>query len=189
MWYSLLADVIVAFHLAYVSYVIVGQVLILLGWALGWGWVRNLWFRVTHLAAILVVAIEAIFDITCPLTEWEAQLTHGVGERSFIGRWLGDILFINLPDNHPVFLWSYVGVAALILATFVFVPPCIEGYRRTSVTAIILGLVSAMFLLFIEPRWIGAAIAGAALISGALTVRSAKQARQASISTESRGTP
>jgi hypothetical protein len=178
MWYSILADIIVAAHLAYVSYVLVGQVLIVLGWILRWGWVRNLWFRVTHLAAILIVAIEAVFGITCPMTVWEQQLTEAVTERSFIGRCLGDILFINLPDDHPVFLWSYVGVACLILATFVFVPPRIEGYRKSSVAAIVLGLVGAMFSLFIEPRWIGLAIAGLGLLSWALGARADAQARR-----------
>ena len=99
MWYSILADVIVALHLGYVSYVLIGQILILLGWIMGWGWVRNLWFRVTHLAAILVVAIESIFEIECPMTTWEYDLRilaeQDAAQGSFIGRFLGDILFYD----------------------------------------------------------------------------------------------
>ena len=39
-----------------------------------WEWVRNWWFRVAHLVAILIVAAEAFLDIPCPLTEWEYRL-------------------------------------------------------------------------------------------------------------------
>jgi hypothetical protein len=182
MWYSILADVIVAAHLAYVSYVLVGQVLIVLGWILKWGWVRNLWFRVTHLAMILVVAIESIFQIECPMTTWEYDLRslaqQEATEGSFIGRLLGDILFYDAPADHPAFLAAYVGFALLVLATFVFVPPRTEGYRRSSVVAIVLGLVGTMFVLFIEPRWIGLTIAACGLLSWALGARAEAQARR-----------
>ena len=168
MWNSILADIVVGLHLAYVSYVLVGQVLIWVGWALRWQWVRNLWFRVTHLAMVSVVAIEAVFGITCPMTEWEAALTESVQERSFIGTLLSDILFIDLPDTHPIFMISYVGVGVLVLATFVFLPPRVEGYRKTTVAAIILGLIGAIFLLFISPIWIGLALVALATLCWAV---------------------
>src|SRR4029079_7904709 len=58
MGYRLLADLIVAIHAAYVAFVVVGLLLILIGLACGWKWVRNWWFRVAHLVAILIVAAE-----------------------------------------------------------------------------------------------------------------------------------
>ena len=48
MGYRLLADLIVAIHAAYVAFVVVGLLLILLGVACGWQWVRNWWFRIAH---------------------------------------------------------------------------------------------------------------------------------------------
>ena len=53
MLYSLLTDLVVAVHIGYVAYIIVGLALILVGLGRKWGWVRNPWFRLTHLAAIL----------------------------------------------------------------------------------------------------------------------------------------
>jgi hypothetical protein len=53
--YGFLADLIVTVHVGYVAYVLVGQVLILVGWWREWEWVRNVWFRSTHLLAIGVV--------------------------------------------------------------------------------------------------------------------------------------
>src|SRR5262249_49927579 len=66
MSYGFWADVIVAIHVAYVGYVVVGQLAILIGLALKWQWVRNPWFRVTHLIAISIVAAEAIIGMQCP---------------------------------------------------------------------------------------------------------------------------
>jgi hypothetical protein len=40
MFYSFLADVVVALHVAYVGFVVVGLLLILLGLPLRWSWGR-----------------------------------------------------------------------------------------------------------------------------------------------------
>jgi hypothetical protein len=125
MPYGLLADLLVAVHVAYVSYVAVGLLLILLGLALGWGWVRNPWFRVTHLLAITVVGLEAVFAIDCPLTVWEGRLRGLAGQPvsgdSFMGRLLHHLIFVDLP--HWAFTLMHVGFAAVVLATFVLAPP------------------------------------------------------------------
>src|SRR3954453_6359565 len=62
MGYSLLADLVVAIHVAYVSFLPFGQLTICAGVVLRWGWVRNFWFRSAHLLAIAIVATEAIFN-------------------------------------------------------------------------------------------------------------------------------
>ena len=41
MGYDLLADLVVAVHVGYVSYVVIGQAAILLGVLLRWNWVRR----------------------------------------------------------------------------------------------------------------------------------------------------
>jgi hypothetical protein len=125
MWYGLLADVVVAIHLAYVSYVVVGQLAVFVGIVLRWQWIRNIWFRVTHLLAISIVAFEAIMDITCPLTRWEAQLRGLAGqqvqENDFMGRLIHDLFFFSWPQW--VFTALYIGFALLVLGTFVVAPP------------------------------------------------------------------
>ena len=125
MWYGLLADLIIAIHVAYVGYVLVGQAVILVGAALHWSWIRNLWFRGTHLAAILIVAFEAIWGITCPLTTWENQLRAGAGQEvsqgTFIGRFLDSVLFYDVDPK--ILNWAYIGFAVLVLGTLILVPP------------------------------------------------------------------
>lgn len=74
MLYKLLADSVVAVHLAYVGFVVVAQALILIGLVCRWPWVRNLRFRVIHLVMVEVVALEGWFGIICPMTDWDNQL-------------------------------------------------------------------------------------------------------------------
>jgi hypothetical protein len=125
MIFSFLADLTVAIHVAYVSFVVLGQAAILLGGALGWRWVRQRWFRGLHLLAILIVAGEALAGVPCPLTVWEDQLRRLAGQSvqdgTFIGRCLHNLIFFDLPAW--VFTAMYLSFAALVLLTLVLVPP------------------------------------------------------------------
>lgn len=124
MWWRVLADSVVAFHAAYIAFVVFGLIAILAGYAAGWRWVRNLYFRAAHLAAILLVCIEAVVGVACPLTTLENALrlrAGGVGyPGEFIGYWLDWIIFYNAPPW--VFTAIYLGFGALVLATFWLVP-------------------------------------------------------------------
>jgi hypothetical protein len=125
MGYRLLADLIVAIHAAYVAFVVVGLLLILVGIASGWGWVRNWWFRVAHLAAILIVAAESLLDVPCPLTEWEYRLRalggQSVGGGTFVGDLLHNLIFYDFPPW--VFTFAYVTFAVAVALTFALAPP------------------------------------------------------------------
>src|ERR1700682_3455198 len=72
--YAILADLVTTIHFAYVAFVVIAQLLILVGIVLRWKWIRNPWFRCIHLAMILIVALEAMGGIQCPLTVWDEQL-------------------------------------------------------------------------------------------------------------------
>jgi polyferredoxin len=129
LFYRLAADLVVVVHFAYVAFVVMGLLAILLGAVLRWRWVRSLWFRVLHLLAILVVAAEAVCGITCPLTTWEQDLRTLAGDTAyrgdFIAAWVHDGLFY---DAEPwVFTVCYVLFALIVLATFVLAPPRWRG--------------------------------------------------------------
>jgi hypothetical protein len=125
MWYGYLADAVVAFHLSYVSYVVVGQLTIWIGLLFKWAWVRNPWFRWTHMLAIVVVALEAVCNFTCPLTTWEFHLRRLAGqsieESTFVGRLFDKVLFWDLPTW--AFTAMYISFAVVTIATFVLAPP------------------------------------------------------------------
>lgn len=125
LFYQILADVVVALHLGYVSFVVVGELAILVGWFLRWKWTCGVPFRMAHLAAIVLVALEAWCGITCPLTTWEQWLREKGGQATdggdFIATRLHHILFYDFPPW--VFTTCYSAFAAMVVLTLVLVPP------------------------------------------------------------------
>lgn len=123
--YQVLADALVVVHLAYVGFVVIGELLVLVGALLGWQWIANPWFRWAHLLAIATVVVEAVAGIACPLTVWERQLREAAGksqpDETFVGRIVHDVLFFDLPPW--VFTSTYVAFGLLVLATFIWIPP------------------------------------------------------------------
>ena len=117
----LLADIVLIVHFLFVAFVAGGLALVWIGAVAGWRWVRNFWFRVAHLAAIVFVAGEALAGIWCPLTVWEAALRGARADKSFVAHWIHRILFYDLPEW--VFTFAYVAFALAVAATWFFVRP------------------------------------------------------------------
>lgn len=121
---AFLADAIVVAHLGYVLFVVLGFVAVWLGVALRWGWVRRPAFRVPHLVCTLIVPLEALGGLLCPLTTWERNLRLQAGQQpediSFMGRIARELLFYQAPEY--VFTLCYVVFGLLVLATFFLVP-------------------------------------------------------------------
>ena len=115
------ADFILIIHFLFVLFVVGGLVLIWIGAIAGWRWVRNFWFRLTHLAAIGLVAAEALVGMVCPLTAWEDRLRGAHVETSFIARWIHRVLYYSFPDW--VFTTAYVIFALAVAATWWWVRP------------------------------------------------------------------
>jgi len=117
----MLAGVILMLHFAIVLFIAAGLPLIYVGAAAGWTWVRDRRWRAVHFAAILFVATESILGIACPLTVWEDVLRGHQSREGFIERWIGRIMFFDLPAW--VFLVAYICFALLVAVTWVIVPP------------------------------------------------------------------
>ena len=62
--YGYLADGVVLLHLAYIGYVVLGQLAIIIAAMFRWQWGRNRWFRATHLLAIGFVVFEYAIGMT-----------------------------------------------------------------------------------------------------------------------------
>jgi hypothetical protein len=118
---AVLADAVLIAHFAFVLFVTGGLVLIWIGAAAGWRWVRNPWFRFAHLAAIVFVAGEALVGVWCPLTVWEAELRGVRAEKSFLAQWIHRLMYYEFPEW--VFTTAYVGFALAVAATLWLVPP------------------------------------------------------------------
>ncbi len=120
-----LADLVLVTHALFVAFVILGLLAILLGGYRHWGWVRNRWFRVVHLAAIGVVVAESWLGLICPLTEWENSLRttggEGVYPDSFLQHWVHVILFYDFAPW--VFTLAYTLFGILVVCAWLLVPP------------------------------------------------------------------
>ncbi len=123
--YLIAADLLLLVHVLFVVFVIAGLVLILVGGAARWGWVRNPWFRLAHLVAIGVVVLQAWLGRICPLTIWEMALRERAGdvtyEGSFIAHWLNALLYYNAPAW--VFTVAYTAFGLLVLLSWFWVRP------------------------------------------------------------------
>lgn len=115
--YGGMADAILVIHFAFVAFVVLGFVLILVGLSTGWAWVHNRSFRITHLAAIGLVVLQAWLGRLCPLTVWENELRRRAGqavhEETFIQHWLHQLLFFQAEPW--VFTSIYTGFGALVV--------------------------------------------------------------------------
>jgi len=135
MFYGFLADAVGLIHFAYVIFVVVGQLLILIGIVLGWRWIRNLRFRIIHLVMILIVALESMGQLMCPLTTWENNLRLRAGQTimgdSFVAALLNKIMFFSdIGNDHWVFQSAYVSFAAIVVVTFILAPPTRKMQNR-----------------------------------------------------------
>lgn len=117
----LLADLVLIVHFLYVLFVVGSLPVIWLGRWLKLTFVSNYWFRYLHLAAILLVVVESLIGVVCPLTVWENTLRQVKTDSSFIQRWLHQIMFYNVPES--VLMMIYIVFAGLVAMTFKWVPP------------------------------------------------------------------
>lgn len=115
-----MADLVLVLHFVYVLGVVLPVLLIPVGAARGWRWVRSRTIRLAHLAMMGIVVVEAVAGILCPLT-WLENVLRGTDSRSFLADWTAKLMFYDFPAAY--FTGAYAIVFALILALWYWVPP------------------------------------------------------------------
>jgi len=118
---TLLADLVLLAHFAITVFLVVGMLLIPLGAHWHWSWVRARRMRQIHAGLMALIAIEAVFHITCPLTVLEALLRHAAAPKSFWADQISKILYWDLPLEF--FTTLYVCCVIWILYLWKSVPP------------------------------------------------------------------
>jgi hypothetical protein len=122
---AVFADAILVLHAGIVAFVVLGGIAIWLGGWRRWRWVRGFRWRVTHLALMGFVALQAWLGALCPLTVWEQALRRHAGEDayagSFIEHWLSRLIFFDAP--WWAFVTAYTAFAGLVLLAWFAVPP------------------------------------------------------------------
>ena len=144
------ADLVITLHFGFVVFVLVLQLLVLVGWPFGWRWTRNFWLRLLHLLCIEIVVGQAVVGLECPLTSVERDLRGSVrpaepddddlSTRDFerkklhylegsgpMVRFFHDTLFLRntLSNSIPKDTYPYVVVpfGLLLVLTWILIPP------------------------------------------------------------------
>ena len=123
--YLAAADAILFTHVLFVAFVIISLLLIFLGKFLSWHWIRNPWFRLSHLLGITVVVLQSWLGVICPLTTWEMALRSKAGDTvyagSFISHWLQTLIYYQAPAW--VFIVCYSAFGLLVVVSWFWVRP------------------------------------------------------------------
>jgi len=118
---TLLADSVLFIHLLLAALMTAGLVLIPLGARLRWDWVRVRWLRITHLGLMILIALEALFGLACPLTILEYSLRGQEAPTHFLAEWMGDLLYWDAPVE--AFVALYLLCALWLVMLWWVVPP------------------------------------------------------------------
>lgn len=124
--YALLADATAAVHFLYVLFVVLAQAYIMVGWLFFWRFTRSLRFRIVHLVMMLIVSIQEMLGLRCPLTVLESHFRRQAGQvinenTTFLMEIVRRTMFFALPDW--MFTFMYVGFGVLVALTFLAMPP------------------------------------------------------------------
>lgn len=126
----LLADTILVVHVLFIAFVLGGQGCILVGVFRGWAWVRRRGFRIVHVVAVAVIAVQAWLGMVCPLTVGESFFRRAAGEipytGTFVGYWLSKLIYCDAPQW--VFTAAYTLFGLIVLLSWFFVKP-VKGER------------------------------------------------------------
>jgi hypothetical protein len=121
----LLADGVLALHVAIAVFVVAGALLVVFGNLKGWRWVNQPLFRYLHLGAILFVVVQAWMGRRCPLTALEMALRLKSGDEAYAGsfmqHWLQRLLYYDAPAW--VFVAVYTAFGALVVGCWWYFPP------------------------------------------------------------------
>ena len=122
---DLLADGVLALHVAFIVFVVGGLVVVVVGNLRAWRWVNHWWFRAAHLASIAFVVAESLFGMPCPFTTLEAWLrpreTAQAYSQGFIAHWLERLFSYETPPW--VFSITDSGIGLLTLLAWWYFPP------------------------------------------------------------------
>jgi hypothetical protein len=117
---EVLGQVVLAVHVVVIIFNAAGLVVVPVGAALKWSWVRIAWLRLLHLIALAVVAVQAMLGRACFLTDWQMALSGEPEAEPLIARWVNAMIYWPLPPW--VFAAAYVLVFAYAVALWWLVP-------------------------------------------------------------------
>ncbi len=126
--YSVAISTVYVIHLLYALAIVIGFILIIIGFFAGWRWIRNFIFRLIHLLMIGIVAVESMFNIECPLTwlEYKLMSLDHIRHSSmpFIAGMADKVLYYNFPIR--LFNAIYIVFGLIVVITWFIIPPLLS---------------------------------------------------------------
>jgi hypothetical protein len=130
----MLADAVLAAHVAIILFNLFGLVAVPIGGLFGWRFVRIRWWRILHILLLVAVAVQALVGRACILTLWQADLAGAAAaERApLIASSVNRLIYWPLPMWF--FAVLYVVVFGCALALFWLVPTRRRSGRRPAIS-------------------------------------------------------
>ena len=126
--YSVAISTVYVIHLLYALVIVIGFILIIIGFFAGWRWIGNFIFRLIHLLMIGIVAVESMFNVECPLTwlEYKLMSLDHIRHSSmpFIAGMADKVLYYNF----PIWLFNaiYIVFGLIVVITWFIIPPLLS---------------------------------------------------------------
>ena len=125
-------------HLMLATAMVAGFLVIPIGYKFCWSWVQHRNLRISHASIMGFIAVETIVGLTCPLTILEYELRGDRSPQSFVGHWIQQILYWDLP--HETFIALYFCCFVWVIFLWKRCPPranshisqggAVEPFRR-----------------------------------------------------------
>lgn len=125
----MLAELILALHLAVIGFNLFGLLAIPLGAWRGWDFVHRPAWRLLHLASLAAVALQALLGRACFLTVWQFAFQDANGRpEPLVMSWMNALIYWPLPPW--TFTAIYLAILAYALALLWLVPLRPKGRER-----------------------------------------------------------
>ena len=115
------SEIVLFFHFIVFLFITVSFFLIPFGYFQKWKWVKNKYYRLTHLVLMGVILIETILGFMCPLTILENFLRNNIEVDNNLTQIIHQIMYWNLPNYQFIILYI-LSFSYLIFLWFFFKP-------------------------------------------------------------------
>jgi len=115
------SEIVLLIHFCIFLFIILSFFLIPLGYQQKWRWVKNKYYRSTHIILMGIIFIETILGFMCPLTVLEHHLRNNTKVNNKFTEIIHQIMYWDLPIYQFIFLYL-LSLLYLIFLWFYFKP-------------------------------------------------------------------
>ncbi len=124
-----LSGIVLYFHLVIILFIIFGFIAVPLGAKFKKKFIYEFWWRLTHLAAMVVVAVQAMLGKACFLTYIQSDLLESAGKKGYTVPFIQTYIDRIIYHNFPIWMFSIVYVFLFLYTLYLWFkfPPKIKA--------------------------------------------------------------